>query len=31
MKTLKHPGVVEMIDTHTTYRGLHIVMEYAER
>jgi hypothetical protein len=31
MKTVNHPGIVSLIDTHSTYRGLHIVMDYAER
>lgn len=31
MRKFDHPNVVSLIDTHTTFRGLHIVMEFAEK
>jgi hypothetical protein len=31
MKRMQHPNVVNIIDHHETYRGLHIVMDYADK
>ncbi len=31
MKRMQHPNVISIIDHHETHRGVHIVMDYADR